>query len=137
MYQSPDSLKQSISRLYGFQEELIENPELCGLWHVRFSVNKINYYGYIAHTGAEPCLKVTGYSYEYYDHELPVTEEYYNEFIKDKKLRLLKRKELEDGDFEWDDTGIRFTSVDEYNKFIETSNNGCNYEYDYESYEVT
>lgn len=132
MYQSPDDLKQSISRLYGFQEDLIENPELCGLWHVRFSVNKINYYGYIAHTGAEPCLKVEGYSYKYYDHNLPVKEDYYNEFIKGRKLRLFKIVKLEDDDTAQEDTGIRFDSIDEYNKFIEASNDGCKYDYDYE-----
>lgn len=33
-----DQLKESIEKDYGFKKELIKNPVLCGLWHIRFEV---------------------------------------------------------------------------------------------------
>ena len=121
--------------MYGFKEELIKDPTLCGLWHVKFTVNKIKYYGCISHAGAEPCLVVEGYEYKYYDHTCPVTEEYYTKCIKDKKLRLLivhdpDDDKWEDGD--WKDTGIRLGSVKEFEEFISRKKDNKKYDYDYE-----
>ena len=41
MEYSAEGLKESIERDYGFKRELIQNAELCGLWHIRFQVNEI------------------------------------------------------------------------------------------------
>lgn len=135
MRPTEQELRKHISTIYGFKENLITNPVQCGLWHVRFTVNKIKYYGCISHSGAEPCLFVEGYEYQYYDHTTPVTEEYYNNYIKDKKIRLLlvhdpSNKEWEEGD--WKDTGIRFNSLEEYEQYIATKKDNCKYDYDYE-----
>ena len=61
-----EDLINSIEKIYGFKKELISNVESCGLWHVRFTVNRINYYGCIAYHGAEPLLWIEGYQYKYY-----------------------------------------------------------------------
>lgn len=57
-----EELQEIIAKDYGFQKELIKNPEVCGLWHIRFEVNGIELYGSTPYAGAAPRLKVTGYT---------------------------------------------------------------------------
>lgn len=78
-----DQLKEIIENTFGFNKDLIENPVQTGLWHVRFEVNGIKYYGWIAHSGALPEIKVEGYTAKHYDFfGTPITEDYYNKFEK-------------------------------------------------------
>lgn len=114
---SVEELKELIERDYGFKRELIQNPELCGLWHVRFQVNGIRYYGWTAHSGAVPQIKSEGCVTLRHDHMgVPVTEEYYNEHIKGHKTMLRHITDGESGD--WEDTGMRFESQEEVEEFI-------------------
>lgn len=110
-------LLNSIEEKYGFKRELIRNPELCGLWFVRFEVNGIKYIGSIPFHGALPQLKVTGYITEHYnENSTPVEDWYYEEFIKDKQARLLRCIDAEAGD--WEDTGIRFKNQEEVEEYM-------------------
>ena len=131
MEYSAEGLKESIERDYGFKRELIQNAELCGLWHIRFQVNGIRYYGWTAHSGAVPQLEVEGHVSPYHDEKgTPVTEEYYNRHIKGHQARLIRFKEKEAGD-DWEDTGIRFDSQEEAEKYIAGLEDGGNYGYDF------
>ena len=130
MEYSIDELKKSIERDYGFKKELVQNAELCGLWHVRFQVNGIRYYGCRVHAGAVPQLEVEGNVNPYHDEMgTPVTEEYYNRHIKGHQARLIRFKDKEAGD--WEDTGIRFASQEEAEKYIDGLEDGQKYGYDF------
>ncbi len=125
-----DELMETIEKNYGFKKELIQNAELCGLWHVRFQVNGIRYYGWIAYSGAAPQLKVEGNVHPYHDEMgTPVTEEYYNRHIKGHQARLIYFKDKETGD--WEDTGIRFAGQEEAEKYIDGLEDGQKYGYDF------
>lgn len=121
-----EELMETIEKNYGFKKELIQNAELCGLWHVRFQVNGIRYYGWIAHSGAIPQLKVEGNVHPYHDEMgTPVTEEYYNRHIKGRQARLLRFKDKDAWNYE--DTGIRFACQEEAEKYIDELEDGQNY----------
>lgn len=113
---SKTELQECISKDYGFQKELIENPEVCGLWHVRFEVNGIQYYGSTPYYGAAPRLNVCGYTAKHTWHGGPITDEYYEEIIKGHKLILTHCVNLEDGD--WEQLPIMFETVEEAEKYI-------------------
>lgn len=121
-------LKESISKDYGFNLNLIKNPELCGLWHIRFEVNGIKYYGCTCHAGALPQISVDGYTTKHYFHGTPITDEWYNEFIKDKKIKLLKAIDRENGD--WEETDITLDTVEEMEQYINKLPKPENYYYD-------
>lgn len=124
-----DDLKKIIEKIFGFKKELIKSVQQCGLWHVRFTVNGIKYYGWIAYHGALPQLFVEGYTSSYRWHGTPVTEEYYNEYIKGKCIRLqYLHRELEDGDWEWLDE--YFSSPEEAEKYISKLEKSEFYTYD-------
>ena len=125
-----EELMETIEKNYGFKRELIQNAELCGLWHVRFQVNGIRYYGWTAYWGAAPQLKIEGYVNPYHDEMgTPVTEEYYNRHIKGHQARLIRIKDKETG--YWEDTGIRFASQEVAEKYIDELEDGQNYRYDF------
>lgn len=109
-------LQEIISETYGFQKELIKNPEVCGLWHVRFEVNGIMFYGSTPYYGAKPCLKVTGYNTKHFWRGTPITEEYYEEHIKGKQLVLRHCLDIEAG--EWESMPMRFNTVEEAEEYI-------------------
>lgn len=123
-----NSLVDSISELFGFKRELIEDAEQCGLWHVRFKVNGIKYYGWVAYHGAVPQISVDGYSSPYRWKGTPVTEEYYNEFISGKSIRLIEYIDRETGDWKWLD--IYFSTPEEAEHYISTLEKPMNYTYD-------
>lgn len=49
--ETQEELIASIEKIFGLKKELIKNPQQVGLWHVRFSVNGIKYYGAIPFYG--------------------------------------------------------------------------------------
>lgn len=121
-------LKNSIEELFGFKKELIENPVQIGLWHVKFCVNGIRYYGAIAFHGALPTIQIDGYVTNHYYHDTPVEEWYYNEHIKGKPVRIIKFLDPESGD--WEDTGIRCRDQEEAKNKINSMTNPKNFWYD-------
>ena len=123
-----EELIESIEKLFGFKKELIKNPEQCGLWHVRFEVNGIRYYGAISFYGALPTIKNDGYVTTHYYHDTPVEEWYYDEYIKGKEVEILKRIDSESG--EWEDTGIRCKSQGEAKTLINEMDSPTQYWYD-------
>lgn len=125
-----EELSESIERDFGFKRDLIQNLVLCGLWAIRFEVQGIKYYGYTVHSGACPQIFVEGNTYLYHDEGgTPVTEEYYNEYIKGGKTRILRVVDSETG--EWEDTGIRYSSQKEAEEYLENLENAQDYRYDF------
>lgn len=123
-----EELKNSIEELFGFKKELIEKPEQIGLWHVRFCVNGIRYCGSISFHGALPTIMNLGYTTTHYYHDTPVEEWYYNEFIRDKPVRIIKFTNPENGD--WEDTGIRCKDQEEAKERINNMNSPEKFWYD-------
>lgn len=125
-----EELLDSIEEKYGFKRELIKNPELHGLWFVSFEVKGIRYNGNISFHGALPQIHVSGYAAEHYNEcGTPVEDWYYDEFIKEKKARLLYCADL---DGEWEDTGIRFKDQREAQKYMDNLDKGNISHYMYE-----
>ena len=127
---SEEQLREIIEREYGFKRELIKEPKLCGLWHVRFIVNGIKYYGWTAFYGAVPQIAVEGCTAKYYDHETPVTESYYEEYIKGKTVRILHAVDPKNGN--WEDTGICCEDQETAKRYIAEQKNPDQYYYDFE-----
>ena len=123
-----EELIESIEKLFGFKKNLIKSPEQVGLWHVSFCVNGIKYYGSIPFYGARPTIKSAGYTTTHYDHDTPVEEWYYNKYIKDKPVRIIKSINSENGD--WEDTGIRCKDQEAAKERISGMNNPENFWYD-------
>lgn len=128
--QRVDDLKRTIEEYFGFKRELIQDVEQCGLWHVRFTVNGIRYYGWVAYHGATPQLSVEGYATKYYWHKTPVTEEYYKEFIEGHCIRLQHyvNMEAQDGDWEW--LNQTFSNPEAAETYIAGLDNPREYTYD-------
>lgn len=123
-----EQLKESIEKDYGFKKELIKNPVLCGLWHIRFEVNGIKYYGWTAHAGALPQIGIEGYTAKYFDnHDTPITEDYYNRCIKDSKIVLFRYVGKDDSE----DMNIDFSSQEEAKEYISRLDNPKEYYYDF------
>ena len=112
-----EELLESIEELYGFKRELIDNPEQWGLWVVRFTVNGIRYFGNISFHGAKPMLAVEGYTAKHYDHETPVEDWFWQEHLKDKKIRIYRITDQMAGD--WENTGIRVDTQGEAKRIIQ------------------
>lgn len=129
MRETEEQLISAIEKGYGFQKELIKNPMQHGLWFVSFEVNGIMYCGSIPFAGALPMLKVTGYTTDKYDHDVPVEDEYYNEFIKGKKIYLRHCTDPESGD--WENTDKEFSSQDEAKKWIEEQQDPSMWDYSF------
>ena len=110
-------LAEWVSKTYGFLKELVKELELCGLWHVRFQVNGVKYYGSIPYYGALPTLSVEGYATNKYYHGTPVEDWYYREYIEGKKFRVFRCDE--NGNCE--DTGICFESQEEAEAYVTDS----------------
>lgn len=128
MQYTDEQLKECIEKDYGFKKELIKDPFLCGLWHIRFEVNGIKYYGYTSFAGALPQLNVEGYTYKHYDnHNTPVTDEYYNEHIKDATI-VLKRYVGED---DCEDMDVTFESQEKATTYISKLDHPEEYFYDF------
>lgn len=128
---SKKELQEIIARDYGFQKELIEKPEVCGLWHVRFEVRGIRYYGSIPYYGAAPRLMINGYTAKHTWHWGPITDEYYEEVIKGHKLVLTHCVDLEAGG--WESCSERFNTVDEAEKYIAGLEHPETYSYEIDS----
>lgn len=125
-----DQLVKSIEKDFGFKKELIENPVLRGMWCIDFEVNNIKYHGYTAYAGALPQLVVRGSTSEFYDnHDTPITEEYYNEFIKGRKIVL--RHVIDRDTYDWEDTGVFFKSQQEAKEYISQLEKSEDYFYDF------
>lgn len=127
MKQSETEIKEAIAKTFGFKKELIKNASLCGLWHVRFEVNDIRFYGWIPYHGAVPQISVEGYNTKYYWHGTPVTEAYYKELIEGKTIRLYRYNATKD-DWEWMDK--TFTSPKEAEEYIRGMESPEKYNYD-------
>ena len=95
---------------------------------MKFTVNNINYYGCVCHSGAEPMLSVEGYSHPYFWHGVPVTEKYYKEYIEGRTIYLRKCVDEDAGEWEWLD--VTFESAEEAEEFIKTRKNQRIYSYD-------
>ncbi|MGL6198718.1 MAG: hypothetical protein ACRC3H_07270 [Lachnospiraceae bacterium] len=129
-----EQLKDIIEQDYGFKRELIINPVLHGLWCVSFEVLGIKYCGSTPFAGALPLLSVAGYAHPYFQNYIPVTEDYYNDFIKDKRIVLRKfipyaKNDPDNG--EWKSTIMEFSSQDEANKYIDQLDNPHFYDYEF------
>lgn len=124
-----EQLKETIEKEYGFKRELIKEPALCGLWHVRFKVNGIKYYGWTAFSGALPQMAVEGRDAKYYDHETPVTEAYYEKCIKGRQVRILHAVDPQNGD--WEDTEMRCEDQETAKRYIAGLENPDHYCYDF------
>jgi hypothetical protein len=123
-----DQLKEVIEKDYGFKKELVMNPVLRGLWQIQFEVNGIKYYGSTPYAGALPQLRIGGYTAKYYDnYDAPVSEEYYIEYIKNKKI-VLRHCIGEDC---WEDINIPFQSQEEVKEYISKMDNPNDYSYDF------
>ena len=125
-----EQLKEIIEKEYGFNRKLIKKPVLLGLWHVRFMVNGIKYYGHTPFYGALPQLKVEGYDTDYFDHETPVTESYYERNIKGHKVRILHAVDPKNGN--WEDTGMRCEDQETAKYYIAGLEHPEQYYYDFE-----
>ena len=125
---SKAELQELIAKVYGFERKLIEKPEVCGLWHVRFEVNGIQYYGSIPYYGAAPRLMVDGYTAKHTWHGGPITDEYYEEVIKGHKLVLMHCIDLEAGD--WEQLSNLFDTVDEVEEYIAQLDHPESYSYE-------
>ena len=113
-----EQLLDSIEKHYGFKRELINNPQLCGLWFVDFEVNGIKYLASIPFHGAAPQLRVRGYTTEHYNENgTPVEDWYYNKFIKGKKARLLRCVDEDAG--AWEEVGIEFENQEEAQEYMD------------------
>ncbi len=123
-----EELQEIIAKDYGFQKELIKNPEVCGLWHIRFEVNGIELYGSTPYAGAAPRLKVTGYTAKHTWHGGPITDEYYEEVIKGQKLVLRHCIDPDSGD--WEELPKFFDTVEEAEEYIAGLDNSEVYDYD-------
>lgn len=123
-----EELVKLIENLFGFKKELIKNPEQVGLWHVKFCVNRIKYYGAISFFGALPTIRNDGYETTYYIHDTPVEEWYYDAYIKDKPVRIIKSIDPENGD--WKDTGIICKDQEEAKARINNMDNPEKFWYD-------
>lgn len=119
-----------IERDYGFKRELIKNPRLCGLWHVRFEVNGILYYGSTPYHGAKPCLSVQGYIAKHYWHGTPITDEYYEEVIKGNKIEIIHYIDAGNDNGDWERTGIIFDTVEEAEAYISQLPNAKDYSHE-------
>ena len=125
-----EDLKDIIEQTYGFKRELIQSAEQDNLNSVTFQVNGILYFGWTAHAGAVPELKVTGNAAPYHDNRgTPVTERYYNECIKGHKARIIRFIDGECGD--WEDTGIRFDSQEAAEEYLRGLVDPRDYCYDF------
>lgn len=125
---SKEELQEIISRDYGFRKELIEKPEVCGLWFVRFEVNGIKYSGSTPYHGAKPRLFVDGYTAKHFWHGSPITEEYYEEIIKGKKIVLQHCIDPEAGD--WESLDVLFDTVEAAEEYISHLEHPEDYSYD-------
>lgn len=125
---SKTELQELIAKDYGFEKELIENPEVCGLWHVRFEVKEIRYYGSIPYHGAAPRLMVNGYTAKHTWHGGPITDEYYEEVIKGHKLVLTHCIDLDAGD--WEELTNLFDTVDAAEEYIAQLDHPESYSYE-------
>lgn len=121
-------LIELIEKHFGFKKERIENPTKHGLWYVQFEVNGIKYAGAINFHGALPTLKIMGYTTTHYYHETPIEDWYYDQFINGRPVQILKRTDLESGD--WVDTGIRCLNQEEAKMRISHMSNPSDYWYD-------
>lgn len=131
---TPSQLKDSIEKDYGFKRELIMNPVSHGLWCILFEVLGVKYCGSIPFAGALPMPKVVGFSHLYYQNKIPVTKDFYNEYIKDKRIVLrkfvpYKKDTPENG--EWRSADIEFSSQDEANTYIDKLDNSQFYDYEF------
>lgn len=125
---SKAELQELIAKDYGFERKLIEKPEVCGMWHVRFEVNGIQYYGSTPYYGAASRLMVDGYTAKHTWHGGPITDEYYEEVIKGHKLVLMHCIDLEAGD--WEQLSNLFDTVDEVEEYIAQLDHPESYSYE-------
>lgn len=130
---SKKELQEIISRDYGFKKKLIEKPEVCGLWQVRFEVRGIRYCGSTPYHGAVPRLMIEGYAAKHTWHGVPITDEYYEEVIEGHELVLIHCVDFETGDWGWEPCPERFDTVDEVEKYIAGLEHPEMYSYDIDS----
>lgn len=125
-----EELKNWVEETYGFKKELIQNPELCGMWFVQFEVNEIQYIGWVSFAGALPQIRCLGEKATYHNnHNTPVTEEYYNEYIKGKRIFLTHCIDRDGGDRE--KTNVEFKSQEEAEAYIKNLEDFYDYGYDF------
>lgn len=130
---SKKELQEIIARDYGFQKKLIEKPEVCGLWHVRFEVRGIRYYGSTPYHGAAPRLMIDGYAAKHTWHGGPITDEYYEEVIKGHKLVLTHWIDFNSEVGDWERCPEWFNTVDEAEKYIAELEHPEMYSYEIDS----
>lgn len=105
--QNERELIDSINEFFGFEKDRITDAAQCGLWAASFIVNGIKYVGSVPYYGAKPVLYVVGYDAKTWK-GTPISEEYYNNYIKDKPITILKCIDAEAGD--WEPTDIIVSS---------------------------
>ena len=100
------ALIKKIAELYGFREEKIEDPVQIED-SMQFSVNNIRYFGRLTDTGIFE-LEVIEY--------ITDKECNLNRYLRNENIALLAK---EDG--KWEDTGLRFSTLQEAAEWIQAS----------------
>ncbi|MCM1172366.1 MAG: hypothetical protein NC393_09595 [Clostridium sp.] len=109
-----------IEKYYGFKKELIRNVQMDGPLFVNFEVNGIMYSGYVPFVGAIPQLTVNGYTAKHHNEKDVLVEDwYYEKYIKDKPVRLLRYMAVDENDeAKWEDTGVILKNQEDAEKYI-------------------
>lgn len=116
MQQNQSDLVNTINEFFGFEKDKITDAEQCGLWAARFTVNGIKYMGEVAYYGAKPILNIVGYEAKSWK-GTPITDWYYNEYIKDKPIWIYRWTDQDAGD--WERTQITVPTEEAAIKFCE------------------
>ena len=89
---SNEKLAELIEQDFGFKKELIEDIRKYGIGIVRFTVNGIKYCGWRFQSGILPQISIVveGYTSEHTWQGCPVTNEFYDTYIKGRKIKIFR-----------------------------------------------
>ena len=89
---SNEKLAELIEQDFGFKKELIEDIREYGIGIVRFTVRGIKYRGWRFQSGVLPQISVVveGYTSEHTWQGCPVTNEFYDTYVKGRKIKIFR-----------------------------------------------
>lgn len=112
-----------IEKYYGFKRELIRNMQWSGTQFVTFEVNGIIYCGWFPFSGAVNQLSVNGYTAKHHNEKDVLVEDwYYDKYIRDKPVRIIRYVPSGEDEGEWEDTGTILKNQEEAEKYINNHN---------------
>ena len=87
-----EKLVEMIERDFGCKKELVEDIRELGTWIFQFTVKGITYRGWIYESGVLPQISIVvkGYTSEHTWKGCPVTNEFYDTYVKGRKIRVYK-----------------------------------------------